>query len=369
MSFTVFSAVKTYFRGMQSLRWLILCLLTANSVCAQRAVEFEVGAAGGFLVPHHNDMHYLQDGHTRSLEAALHFTADGSKAWHHHFNFPTWGISGAVHDAASQYLGTAAALTAFIDFPLDGKRILTLRTGLGAGYISRPFHPDDNFHNGAIGSRLNSAPELTLNARIGLSPNWILRTGIGIRHFSNGAFTVPNSGINLAVIKAALSYRRSLPTPERLRPALEEEEKEAKLYAGGSFGAKQAPPYGSPRHGVANGFLNLQKRLTAKSGWGAEIGMNMNGSLAQRARRSGREGSRSENFRAYIAAEYRLYLSPIALRFQAGSYIFPEFEDDGLIFFKYHIIREFGRWQVFAGLKSHFAKADNIEAGAAYRIR
>lgn len=354
---------------MRSYGWLFLGALTANTAAAQQPVEFEVGAAGGFLVPHHNDMRYLQDGHTLSLEAAVHFPADGSKAWHHRFNFPTWGLSGAVHDAASPYLGTAGALTAFIDFPLDGKKILALRTGAGAGYISRPFDPDDNFHNGAIGSRLNSALELTLNARIGLSSHWVLRTGIGIRHFSNGAFKVPNSGINLAVLKAALSYRKPLPDPERLRPALEEEEKETKLFAGGSFGVKQAPPYGSPKHGVANGFLNLQKRLTAKSGWGAEIGVNMNGSLAQRAREAGREGSRSENFRAYIAAEYRLYLCPLALRFQAGSYVFPEFEDDGLIFFKYHIIREFGKWQVFAGLKSHFAKADNIEAGAAYRIR
>lgn len=348
-------------------KWVLIGTLAANTVGAQQVAEFEVGAAGGFLVPHHSDMNYLRDGHTKGLELSLHFAADGSKDWHHHFNFPTWGISAALHDLASQYMGTAGALTAFTNFPLDGKKVFALRTAAGAGYISRPFDPEENFHNGAIGSRLNAALEVTLSARILLSEKIAMRVGAGIRHFSNGSFTVPNSGINLAVLKVAVAYRKTTAQPERLKPATDD--KDAGLFAGGSFGMKQAPPYGSSRHGIANGFLNYQKRLTAKSGWGAEIGMNINGSLAQRAREAGREGSRSENFRAYIAAEYRLCLSPVAFRFQAGSYVVPEFEDDGLIFFKYHIIRSFGDWQVFAGLKSHFAKADNIEIGAAYRIR
>ncbi|MCA1750570.1 MAG: acyloxyacyl hydrolase [Flavobacteriales bacterium] len=347
--------------------FLVFCL-SVNRVGAQTAFEIEVGGVGGFLMPHHSDMDYLVDGHIRGIEAALHFPADGSKDWHHHFNFPSWGVSASVYDLGSPRLGTGGAALAFLDMPLDGRRRFGITAGIGAGYVSRPFDPETNFHNGAIGSRLNSALEMTAYGRITFSERWTAKAGIGVRHFSNGSMQVPNSGINLAVAKIAVQYSaRNAAVPERRVPDTEKET--ARIYAGGSGGLKQALPYGSSRHAVGNAFLNYQKRATAKSGWGFEAGINYNAALSSRAEDAGRVAASTENLRAYLAAQYMLHLDPFALRFQAGSYLFPEFEDDGLVFFKYHLLYSLDKWQFFVGLKSHFAKADNIELGIAYRIK
>jgi len=353
---------------MRGLWGIVLFCLSANLVYAQSALELEVGGVAGFMMPHHSDMLYLVDGHVKGVEVALRFPTDGSKDWHHHFNFPAWGISAAAYELGSSRLGTGGSAILFLDMPLDQQHRIGISTGVGVGYISRPFDPETNIHNGAIGSRLNSALEVTAYGRIFFSERWTAKAGIGIRHFSNGSMQLPNSGINLAVAKIAVTFgARTVPRPERTIP--EVKKNSAHLYAGGSAGVKQSLPYGSNLDGVGNAFVNFQKRATAKSGWGFEAGVNYNSGLADRAVEAGRSGSASENFRPYLAAQYLLHLDPFALRFQAGSYILPEFEDDGLVFFKYHLVYAMERWQFFAGLKSHFAKADNIEAGIAYRIK
>lgn len=358
--------------------WMVC--LSAKMVVAQPGYWVEGGAMGGFLMPHHNDMLLLVDGHVRGVEAAFHFETDGSRDWHHAFNFPTWGISAGWYGLASDLLGQSANLNLFTDLPLDRGRRYSLMMGIGGGYITRPFNAETNFQNGAIGSHLNAALELSAYRRWDLGPSLRLRAGIGIRHFSNGAMQVPNSGINLAV--AGVRMQWLLPkkgaaqadgeaTPRALpeRRKVVTEARPWAFYTGLSVGMKEVLPLGGPKYGVANAFVNAQKPLNAKSSWGFEAGLNHNASLRHRTREVGGTPSHMENLRAFAAAQYLLHFGTLSLRLQAGSYLFPAFRDDGLVFFRYHLVYEKARWQAFAGLKSHFAKADNVELGIAYRVR
>lgn len=355
------------FAAMVRVIWLVLFSLSANMAIAQLPYRLELAPVGGFLMPHHDHMLYLADGHVRGLTAAFHFETDGSQDWHHAFNFPTWGFSLAGYDLGSELLGQGYSLHTFVDLPMDGKRRYSLMMGLGMGYITRPFDLEDNFQNGAIGSHINASLELSAYRKWRLSEHLALRAGIGIRHMSNGAMRLPNTGINLAVATVAVQYASSAADPpQRLRK--EVEDKAWHLFGGMSFGVKEVLPLGGPTYGVANILASAQKRINPRSSWGAEAGVNYNASLEHRAAERGREQAAGENFRAYLAGQYLLHFGLLSLRFQAGSYIAPRFKDDGLIFLRYQLLYERPRWQAFAGLKSHYAKADNIEVGIAYRI-
>lgn len=352
----------------------ILCLV-AKTAAAQPETWLEAGAMGGFLMPHHNDMLLLVDGHARGVEAAFHFGTDGSRDWHHAFNFPTWGVSAGWYDLASDLLGQSAHLNLFTDLPLDRGRRYSLMMGIGGGYITRPFDEVSNFQNGAIGSHLNAALEMSAYRRWDLGSRLRLRAGIGIRHFSNGAMRAPNSGINVAVASVRIMHRwpgsSADPSPAALpeRKKITLDQKPWTFYTGLSGGLKEVLPIGGPMYGAVNLFASAQKPISAKSSWGFELGLNHNASLRHRTREVGGEPASTENLRAYAAAQYLLHFGVLSLRLQAGSYLFPTFRGDGLIFFRYHLVYEKARWQGFLGLKSHFAKADHPELGIAYRIR
>lgn len=338
---------------------------------ARKSRYIEMAPMGGFLMPHHNDMLYLVDGHIRGFEGAYLFACDGDRDWHHSFNFPQWGFAAAYYDLASPHLGEALALKLVIDLPLEPQRRYQIRLGAGGGYISKPFDAESNIHNGAIGSAFNSALEISLYRDWQLSSRLAVRAGLGIRHFSNGAMVMPNTGINLAMASLALSYASR--SAEALRNDWPERrkiphERRREVWLGGSFGIKQALPIGGPNYGVGSLFINWQRSLGPRASWGAEAGVNQNSSLPHRSREAGIEPGAGIGLRSYLAAQYLLHLGHWQLRFQMGSYILPAFELDGWVFFRYHLIYQMERWQCFAGLKSHWAKADHIELGLAYRI-
>lgn len=320
-------------------------------------------------MPHHPNMQYLVDGHIPAIEAEVGFITDGSKPWHHAYNFPSWGFSLNLYNLLSPSLGYAGAARIFYDLPLTRSRALGLNLGFGASFIEKPFDLETNFHNSAIGSHINVALAMSLYGRVSLSDKWILKPGIGIHHFSNGAMTLPNTGINLAMLKLLFTYSPSgFKTPQRIE--LPDMHYKGEILVGSSFGVKQIAPIGSKRYGVANLFGVWQRRVSEKSSFGAELGLNYNASLEHRDVASNETSeSSADNYRAYIAGMYQLHFDPLAIRLQVGSYIFPSFEADGMIFFRYHLVYNANRWQIFTGLKSHFAKADNIELGLAYRLK
>lgn len=320
---------------------------------------------GGVLMPHHPNMKYLIAGHIPGVEMEWGFLTTGHKKWHHSYNFPIWGISLNLYDLKSPSLGYAAATRVFYDLPLNPEKTIGLKMEIGAGFLQKPFHLETNIHNSAIGSHLNAALALSIYGRVKIAEKWTLKPGLGIHHFSNGAFTLPNSGINLAMVKIAASYYPTgFESPKREKYFFEKQKHQWLI--GTSFGLKQIAPIGSKRHEVINLFGILQQRKSEKSTFGAEIGINYNSSLSHRKN----EYAQNQilfNSRLYLAGIYQLNFDPLAVRFQAGTYLFPKFTADGWVYFRYHLVYKTKQWQYFAGLKSHFAKADNLEVGIAYK--
>jgi hypothetical protein len=352
-------------------RVIVFILLGLNvapifSQAVENRWHFSAAAGGGFIIPHHPDMRYLVEGHVISAELNVFKIVDGHRDWHHYFNFPAWGFTFNALNYRTEMLGTGYTGMLFLDTPLNPSKSLGLKMSIGAGYVTAPFDEDENFHNTAIGSYLNAALALEVYTNINVGNSVFLRPGIALQHLSNGAMKMPNSGINIPTLKLTAGYlgknttKRERLNPEFIRP-------DTDLLLGMSVGGKEIIPIGGSLYPVVNVFGTWRKRFSPKSSYGVEAGINYNASLSHRMEESSDKAM--VNFRAFIAGQYQLHLDPFGIRFQAGTYLFPTFEEDGYIFFRYHLIYEIGRLDLLAGLKSHFAKADNIEIGAAYRIR
>ncbi|WP_430810274.1 MULTISPECIES: acyloxyacyl hydrolase [unclassified Carboxylicivirga] len=134
---------------------------------------------------------------------------DGSKEWHHIFNFPYYGV--AFYNANFfnvKELGKPTALYGFMGFPLKrGKRGLWgYELGFGLTYNWEPYDKYNNPFNVAIGSYRTVYIDANMFYEYHLSPRFDLRGSFGFTHFSNGGTKKPNSGINLLSPSIELSY-------------------------------------------------------------------------------------------------------------------------------------------------------------------
>ena len=179
---------------------------------------------------------------------------------------------------------------------------------------------------------------------------------------------MPNSGINIPGVSLALEYRPQLhASPTRLHPDFGGIHSD--FHVGVSGGAKEIKPLGGTKYAVINLIGFWTYRVSPKSSFGAEGGLNYNASLRYRMADIDKPpADPAMNYRPYLAALYQLHFDPLVLRFSLGSYIAPRFEQDGNVFLRYHLAYQWRNWQVFGGLKSHYARADNVELGMAYRL-
>jgi hypothetical protein len=110
---------------------------------------------------------------------------------------------GVVHleFAKNTHLGSPTAGYGFFHWPILSRGPIDVRVdlGLGLAFGWNSFDPVVNASQVAIGSDVTAMIEFapTLEARV--ARNWSVSLGAGFLHFSNGATSLPNRGLNLFV--------------------------------------------------------------------------------------------------------------------------------------------------------------------------
>lgn len=132
-------------------------------------------------------------------EINLRFQTRGARAWHGWQRFPIFGIAGAHFRLGAQAHGDAWALLPNLTVPIlrRGRWLAAFRVGTGLGYVTRPYDAFDNPGQNAIGSHWNNFTQFRLGAEYRLGDHWRVQAGACLSHFSNGATTLPNFGVNL----------------------------------------------------------------------------------------------------------------------------------------------------------------------------
>lgn len=165
----------------------------------------------GFLAAHRDDVKNME-AHTIGFEISL-IKKNHSSIWAKAYKVPQihWGFM-YMYLGKPQLTGNVFAILPSFSRIIGhiGNTNIRFRAGSGVGYLTKKFEPYTNRRNQSIGSHLNGAMQLYLNLE-GANPDakYDYNFGIGITHFSNGSFRVPNLGVNMPSLLLGISTNSS----------------------------------------------------------------------------------------------------------------------------------------------------------------
>lgn len=326
----------------------------------------------GFIMAHRPALEYLQKRHVRMAEFQYLKSSNGSKSWQDLYNYPLYGLGYRYVDFGNdKELGKGHALYSQMLLPLSRKNRfnINVRFGVGIGFIEKPFNSENNYKNLAIGSHLNGTVLTGLQFRFLTKKKIQLFGGVDFFHFSNGAFSLPNLGINLPSINFGLAYFSG-------NPLYHQENKEEKpklkreLTTAIGIGFKERYPPDGPKYSVK--ILNMQYQFPLHQKGRVGIGTEamFDASLQPRLENDSIYlGKLEASTRIGVFGSIGLRMGRWDALLQPGLYLYNKVKEDGSIYnrllLKYNLSHHF---YAGVGLKSHFAKADYFEWSIGYKI-
>lgn len=200
--------------------------LAADSLAPPARRPFSVSAAlhSAFIVAHTPKVKHLTRSHPAGGEVKLEWQTTGSEAWHAAWRFPKTGVRLAYYDFHNPVLGRAFDISPYATKYIfrSPRQQLHFRLGVGLGYFNRPFSVAENRKNTIVSTHLNAAIHLGFEYAVRATRWFDVQSAFVLQHYSNGATSKPNFGINLPTISAGLVWHRErwvpAPAPRRLAP-------------------------------------------------------------------------------------------------------------------------------------------------------
>lgn len=194
---------------------IILCsvvfILLNVSISAQalKGITFEPNLHYGRILKHTEKFEADVMGNTFGLELNLIKKTYGKQAWQVHQGYPAFGLAVSYFNFGDKKIfGSAVGVMPnFTLLFLQKKRLHGhFRLGVGVAYLNQIYNVVDNSTNNVIGSHLNAIVGFRLGTGYQFNDKWTLQTSVSYTHFSNGASTLPNLGINVPTINLGATY-------------------------------------------------------------------------------------------------------------------------------------------------------------------
>ncbi|MCB0402011.1 MAG: acyloxyacyl hydrolase [Flavobacteriales bacterium] len=351
---------------------LLLLVINVFSQDGEHDFGIKETAHFGALLPHRQQVNEIVEGHTVAYELSFYKSTSGKKDWQRAYAYPKVGISAMYHYLGNpNELGNAYGLFGFVDLPLNQRKInWRLKMGYGLGYIEKPFDKETNNKNVAIGSHFNALIYANMGWDAKLSDALNLSSGLSIIHYSNGAFAMPNLGINIVSLNVGAIYNFGNVT-EKLTDELPDRDRTWKKQVMVGFGAREVPPTDGPKYFVNTYSFNLMKPLKRKGSFGVGFDVFYNSALPELILLKGEKATTgtADKFRVGIAGIYSFDFGKISFLVEAGGYLYTNYAYQGRLYNRF-TTRYLVSDKVFLnlGLKTHMVVADFIEAGIGYTI-
>lgn len=203
--------------GMGTLRGAAQALDTTAMAAAPHA-PLVIGAywQGSIIMAHTAAIRHLVTSHPTGFEVNLQRQTTGAAPWHAWYKYPKVGVALTYYDFHNPVLGYVFAASPYLSksFSRGPKHDFSFRLGAGLAYLSNPYDRETNHKNTIASSALNATLQLRFEYDYALTPHLGLLAGIGLNHYSNGATTKPNFGVNLPSVVLGLNYHELRPAPQ-----------------------------------------------------------------------------------------------------------------------------------------------------------
>lgn len=190
-------------------RNIILCLLLIiasifSFAQEEKTIAFQISSEQGQFIPHKPALNYLIKGKSIGLELSIETRKKDSIRY---------GLTASILNSGNpEVIGLVYGLNGFTSFPLTNKENgMRFKIGIGIGYVQKIFDANTNNSNIVIGSHVNTKIVFRAEKEFILSESNHLNLGVGVCHFSNGAYQTPNLGINFLLLNLGYSYIKTKP--------------------------------------------------------------------------------------------------------------------------------------------------------------
>jgi len=239
----------------------------------------------GFISDQNKRNKNVFDYYINGLEIVLSKIPDGSRAWHHVFNYPETGFSLSYFDLGNQnYLGRFFSVSRFVDFNLyETERFdLDFRSSLGISIVTKYFHPSENYKNTFFSKPLNFffAFNMSSDYKIFKEKDLYLTSGLTLMHASNGTTKLPNNGISSFNLFLGFS-KKDLTKPEFNAENREIKSKKIKIDILPTIGLKEHWLWGGDKYLALSLSTDILYTLNKKQLLGLGIGVFYDETLKQ----------------------------------------------------------------------------------------
>lgn len=186
-----------------TLFYFLVILCNYSFAQKEKTIAFTISSRYGQFIPHKPALNYLIQGKSTGLAFSIEKRKKDSIRY---------GLTASILNSGNpEVLGLVYGLNGFTSFPLTKKENGTrLRIGIGLGYVEKIFDPNTNNRNIVIGSHVNTKIVFRAEKEFLLWRNNYLNLGVGVCHFSNGAYQTPNLGINFLLLNLGYSWDKTV---------------------------------------------------------------------------------------------------------------------------------------------------------------
>ncbi|MBT8196356.1 MAG: acyloxyacyl hydrolase [Bacteroidia bacterium] len=348
----------------------VLALLFGNRAIAGVGPDSSAWNIGfntgiGYIMAHHPNMVLLQQDHVKSFEITFERNTNGSKDWHKLYHYPKLGYSYQFYNlGAPELLGNAHALDVYLKVGIlnKPKYNLFIKPLFGLGYIDKVYDRIENPKNVSINGHINALVQLQAGVEAKLTSNIDFNSSLHFTHFSNGAISKPNQGINMPSFNLGLSYGigKNNFAPEVAAPT---GQLESYVWVSGAATVKQLYPAGGDFYWAY--ILTAGKYYKANHiiDYGYGLDFTYDNSLIELRKR---EEMDSNNFvygtRGGAHIGMIVNVGRVGAVVNAGAYAFNHSPKKQIMYSKLGVRVELNK-NLFTGvnLKTHYARADLLE--------
>ncbi len=349
--------------------------MSQNIIAQENSSVFRADFRGhyGFIMVHRENMSHLVKGHPYMLEFSLSKATFGEKPWQQLYNFPEMGIAFVYANLANKkQLGNVYSIIPNLNFKLNKSEACTmwLRIGAGLGYFPTTFDVLTNHKNLAVSSHLNGAVNFVLLNRIRLTRKISIENGLAFTHFSNGAYKMPNLGVNIVTLNTGLSMLIGDDKKTAVKSPLLPHSKTLDISVIGTMGIKALEAEGE-KYSVYSMRILFDKAISRKSALGTGFDLVYNTSLFDKlVYDSIFIQKKSAILQPGINLSYTLNINKLSLFINQGLYLNNVDVRSGIIYHRLGFKYKFNnRLIANITLKTHFGIADHFEYGIGYTLK
>ncbi len=194
---------------VKSFLFPLLALLMVSTNALAIDPGFAVYRSQGYLWAHRKTM-LPMEALTYGVDLNVYFmTQQGKQNWTRQYRSPRLGICFTYLNLGNPEIsGEAFGILPYAEFKIVDRprQEFNVRVSSGLGYLTKVWDLETNLLNKAVGSHLNANMRLHLAYHWMIHPKIELSAVLGITHFSNANYKMPNLGLNSVEGGIGLGY-------------------------------------------------------------------------------------------------------------------------------------------------------------------